>query len=328
MDRSIGVSGAEGFLNRSMSARAWALLLALSVIWGGSFIFNRFALNDFEPLTVVLSRVAIAALALHVLVKMRGLAMPADPYTWRSWLVMGLLNNVTPFTLIVWGQTQISSGLASILNATTPLFSVTLAHFLTADERLTMNRISGVLLGIAGVAVLVGVDALDDAGVGTWGKIACLGASLSYACAGIWSRRLRANPPPINATGQVTCSALVMLVLALPLEQPWETNSIAVSSVLALFGLGLLSTAIGYLIFFRLIALAGATNTLLVTLIIPASASILAWLLLDEGIAVADLAGMVLIGSGLLAIDGRVPGWIAARKVQFRRSSASVQSGD
>ncbi len=221
-------------MNRSMGPRSWALLLALSVIWGGSFIFNRYALNDFEPLTVVLSRVAIAALALHLVIRMRGMAMPTDWSTWRLWLVMGILNNAIPFTLIVWGQTRITSGLASILNATTPLFAVVLAHFLTSDERMTANRIAGVLLGIAGVMVLVGMDVLDSAGVGTWGKIACLGASISYAFAGIWGRKLRANPPLINAAGQVTCTSIVMVLIAVAVDKPWQVEDVAVSSVLAL----------------------------------------------------------------------------------------------
>ena len=305
-------------MNRSMSARSWALLLTLSVIWGGSFIFNRYALNDFEPLTVVLSRVVIAALALHLVIRMRGLGMPTDWTTWRLWLVMGILNNAIPFTLIVWGQTRITSGLASILNATTPLFAVVLAHFLTSDERMTANRVAGVLLGIVGVMVLVGMDVLDSAGVGTWGKVACLGASLSYAFAGIWGRKLRENPPLMNAAGQVTCTSIVMVLIALAVDKPWQVRDVAASSGLALLGLGLLSTAVGYMIFFRLLSSAGATNTLLVTLIIPVSALFMSWFLLDEHIRTDDVIGMVLIGAGLLAIDGRVWAMVKAKVVQSR----------
>lgn len=313
-------------MNPTLDARAWTLLLTLSGVWGGSFIFNRFALNDFEPLTVVMGRVAIAAVALHVVLRLRGINVPTSGREWSEWLVMGVLNNVIPFTLIVWGQTRISSGLASILNATTPLFAVTLAHFLSRDERITVNRFTGVLLGIAGVVALVGLDATGGSGGDTWGKIACLGASASYALAGLWGRRLGSNAPVLNATGQVTCSAAIMAVLALAIDRPWHMTNPAPSSLLAVLGLGILCTAVGYLLYFGLLARAGATNTLLVTLIIPVSALFLSWLLLDESVGPADLAGMTLIATGLLAIDGRLVTLIRARMVQSRASSASVRS--
>jgi drug/metabolite transporter (DMT)-like permease len=213
------------------------------------------------------------------------------------------------------------------LNATTPLFSVVLTHFLTTDDRMTVNRVAGVLLGILGVAVLVGLDVIGDAGGGTWGKVACLGASLTYALAGLWGRRLRSHPPLLNATGQVTSSAFVMSFLVIGIDQPWHLQSVSGVSIVALLALGVFSTAIGYMIFFKLLSMAGATNTLLVTLIIPASALVMGWLLLDETIGVADVVGMALIGSGLLAIDGRIPRRVRSLVVQSDPVSASVKSG-
>jgi drug/metabolite transporter (DMT)-like permease len=292
--------------NRPMSLVAWGMLIALSVLWGGSFIFNRWALDELEPFTVVAGRVILAAIALHVIVRVAGVSMPRDWTAWRPWLVMGIVNNVIPFSLILWGQTHIGSGLASILNATTPLFAVLIAHVATKDERLTANRLAGVLIGFAGVVVLIGKGAFEDFGGNVLAQLALLGASISYAVAGLWGRRLRANPPLANATGQVTCSALIMLVIAPLVDQPWEGGMIEGKTIGALLGLALLSTAIGYLLYFRILTTAGATNVLLVTLLIPVSALIMAAILLDEQIHAIDLAGMALIASGLLCIDGRV----------------------
>jgi drug/metabolite transporter (DMT)-like permease len=219
---------------------------------------------------------------------------------------MGVINNVIPFSLIVWGQTEIGAGLASILNATTPLFGVLIAHVATTDERLTANRLAGVLVGFAGVIVLIGTSASDDLGKNLLAQLALLGASVSYAVAGLWGRRLRGNPPLANATGQVTCSALIMLVLAPLVDGPWKYGALEGKTIAALLGLALLSTAVGYLLYFRILTTAGATNVLLVTLLIPVSAMIMGAVLLEEQIHSIDLLGMALIGAGLLCIDGRV----------------------
>jgi drug/metabolite transporter (DMT)-like permease len=292
--------------NRPMSLVAWVMLIALSVLWGGSFIFNQWALDELDPFAVVAGRVILAAIALQVIVRVAGVSMPRDWRAWRPWLVMGIINNVIPFSLIVWGQTEIGAGLASILNATTPLFAVLIAHVATTDERLTANRLAGVLVGFAGVIVLIGTSAFDDLSGNLLAQLALLGASVSYALAGLWGRRLRGNPPLANATGQVTCSALIMLVLAPIIDGPWKYGSLEGKTIAALLGLALLSTVVGYLLYFRILTSAGATNVLLVTLLIPVSAVVMGALLLDEQIGAVDLAGMTLIGAGLLCIDGRV----------------------
>jgi drug/metabolite transporter (DMT)-like permease len=254
---------------------------------------------------LVLFRVGLAAIALVVMVYATGYSLPRSAALWGAFLVMGVLNNLIPFSLIFWGQTRITGGLAAILNATTPLFTVVLAHFLTQDERLTPNRLAGVVLGIVGVIVMIGPDALRDLGLHLLAQIAVLGAALSYALAGIFGRRFRDVPPVVSAAGQVTATTVLMAPLVLLLDQPWPSLALSVQTWGAILGLALLSTAIGYLLYFRILASAGATNLLLVTFLIPVSAIVLGSSLLGEQLAGQHVAGMALVGLGLAAIDGR-----------------------
>jgi drug/metabolite transporter (DMT)-like permease len=293
-------------INRTMGRVEWLLLGLLSVLWGGSFFFGKYAVRELDPLTIVMGRVVLAALALNLIVRLAGHAMPVEPRRWGAFLTMGVFNNVVPFTLIFWGQTRIASGLASVLTAMTPLFAALLAHLFTDDERLTTNRLAGVLLGIAGAAVLIGSDALGNLGGSVIGQLAVLGAALSYAAVAIYGRRLRGTPPLVSATGQVTCSALLMVVIAPLVDRPWEAGMPSGRVILAVVALALLSTVVAYVIYFRLLASAGATNLLVVNFLIPPSAILLGLLFLDERLHTGDLLGMALIALGLLAIDGRV----------------------
>ena len=295
-------------INRTMGPFEWFLVLSLSVLWGGSFFFGEVALQEFRPFTVVLGRVGIAALALLILVRALGLRMPASISMWGAFFAMGAINNLIPFSLILWGQVQIASGLASILNATTPLFTVVLAHMLTVDERMTPGRIAGVLAGIAGVAVMIGVEVLNGLTANVTAQLLVLGGALSYAFAGIYGRRFRELPPLVTATGQVTASTVLILPVALLLDQPWHAAEVGLITWGALLGLALLSTALAYIIYFRILSTAGATNLLLVTFLIPVSAIILGSLVLDEQLAAKHFAGMALIGLGLALIDGRIFG--------------------
>ena len=290
---------------QTMGLSEWILLIVLLVLWGGSFFFIKIALKDLQPLTVVLSRVSIAAIALIILVFLKGKRMPVSPSLWREFLVMGTLNNLLPFCLIVWGETQIDSGLAAILNATTPVFTVILAHFLTQDERLTPNRIVGILSGLCGVVVLVGLEALHRIGMSSLGQVAILGAACSYGCAGIYGRRFKRLSPEVTAAGMLTGTAIMMLPLVLILDHPW-TLIPSSATWWAVLGLSLLSTAIAYLIYFQLLAVAGATNLLLVTFLIPVSALGLGVFILGEQLQWTEFVGMVLIFAGLAAIDGRL----------------------
>jgi drug/metabolite transporter (DMT)-like permease len=289
-----------------MGAVEWALLVSLGLLWGGSYFFGKVALAELPPFTVALARVGLAAVALLTLARGLGHAMPRTGETWRAFLVMGALNNVVPMSLILWSQTQITSGLASILNAATPLSTVVLAH-LVRDERLTAARTAGVLLGLLGVAVMVGPDALEGLGLHVAAELAALGATVSYACAGLFGRRFRGKPPLIVAAGQVSGSTVTLLPLALLVDQPWRLPPPGPATVGALIGLALVSTALAYVIYFRVLATAGPSNLLLVTFLIPVSAITLGTLVLGERLAPAHLAGMGLIGAGLAVIDGRLP---------------------
>jgi drug/metabolite transporter (DMT)-like permease len=289
-----------------MSATDWLLLVALSMLWGASFFFGKIALLELPPLTVALGRVAIAAAILVVLARITGTVLPADMAAWRPYLLMGLLNNVIPFGLIFWGQTHIPSGLAAILNATTPLFTVLVAHIATADEKLTAARVSGVIFGFCGVVVMIGPDMLRQLGAEIAAQLACLLAAISYAIAGVYGRRFRGEPPLRVAAGQLVASSIILAPLALVLDQPWTLPWPSASAWAALVALASLSTALGYLIYFRLLARAGATNVLLVTFLIPVSAILLGTLILGEQLAVRHIVGMIAIGIGLAAIDGRL----------------------
>jgi drug/metabolite transporter (DMT)-like permease len=291
-----------------MSLLDWSLLLTLSILWGGSFFFVGVAVKALPPFTIVLLRVAIAAAALHLVLRATRTAMPWDGSTWLAFFGMGLLNNAIPFSLIVWGQTHIASGLASILNATTPLFTVLVAHVLTPDERLSKGRIVGVLLGLAGVVALIGPQALTGLGQDVLAQLAVLGAALSYAFASIFGRRFKRMgvPPLATATGQVTASSALLFPVALFVDRPWTLTWPDLPVWSAILGLALLATALAYILFFRILASAGAVNLMLVTFLIPVSAILLGSAFLGERLAPMDFAGMALIGLGLAAIDGRL----------------------
>jgi drug/metabolite transporter (DMT)-like permease len=302
-------------ISRTMGLRDWGLVAALSVIWGGSFFFIGIAVKSLPPLTLVFLRVALAAVVLNLAVPAVGLRMPADRRTWSAFFAMGFLNNLLPFSLIVWGQTHIASGLASILNATTPVFTVIVAHFLTKDEKLTPNRILGVLIGLAGVGIIIGPDALKGLGVNVWAQTAVLGAAVCYSFAGIFGRRFRRMGvhPVVTAAGQVSASAVMLLPMALAVDHPWQLPVPGASVLAAVLGLAVLSTALAYIIFFRVLASAGATNIMLVTFLIPVSAILLGSVFLGEQLVGRQFLGMGLIGAGLAAIDGRLLGRIRLR---------------
>lgn len=293
-----------------MSARDWTLLLILSLLWGGSFFFTAVAVREIPPLTLVLCRVGIAAAALAVYLRVRGAALPLTGVTIRAFAGMGLLNNLIPFSLLFWAQTEITSGLASIVNATTPIFSMLVAHFMLVDERMAPNKVAGVLAGIAGVAVLIGGNALTGVDATTLGIVACLGAALSYGFASVFGRRFRSMgiPPDAGALGQLGATTVMMIPIALIVDQPWTLPMPGIAALLATLGLALAATALAYLIYFRLLATAGAVNAALVTLLIPPSAILLGTLILGEVLESRHLIGMALIGIGLVAVDGRMFG--------------------
>jgi drug/metabolite transporter (DMT)-like permease len=310
-------------VNHAMNRTEWAMLLALSVLWGGSFFFVGVVVTLLPPLTIVLLRVGLAAFFLNVFVYARGLRAPRDARLWRAFFGMGLLNNVAPFCLIVWGQGHIASGLAAILNATTPLATVVVAHFFTDDEKMSGLRMVGVICGVVGVAVMIGPDALHGFSANIIAEFAVLLAAISYACAGVYGRRFAriGVPPMLTATGQVTASTIVLAPIALLVDRPWTLASPSLGGWSAIIGLALFSTALAYVLYFRILATAGATNLLLVTFLVPVSAILFGAFLLGERLDPNRFVGMALIGLGLAAIDGRAFALGGFRRRAFHRGS-------
>lgn len=290
----------------AMGAREWLLLVALSVLWGGAFFFGKIAVAEWPPLAVVLVRVALAAAVLHVAVRALGLSMAVGRGIWLAFFGMGLLNNLIPFALIFWGQTQIASGLAAILNATTPVFGVIVAHLFGKNEKATGLKIGGVLAGLIGVAILMGPDAVGGLSGALLPQLACLGAALSYGFAGLYGRRFKELPPLVTATGQLSATTAMSLPLVLLLNPPWTLPAPSAAAVAALIGLAVLSTALAYVIFFQIMRRAGGTNAMLVTFLIPVSAILLGAGLLGEVLLPRHLLGMAAIFLGLALIDGRL----------------------
>lgn len=290
-----------------MTPGEWGLLLLLSGIWGGSYFFNAVALREIPVLTVVAARVTLAALILLVVLRVRGERLPREGSVWLAFCGMGLLNNVLPFSLIVGSQTHLASGVASILNAATPLFTVILANFLTADERLSGGKLVGVIVGLVGVAAMVGGEAMQNLGAHVGAQLMCVGAAISYAFAGIFGRRFKAMGvrPMTTATGQVIASSAMLLPVAMLVDRPWTMPVPSLQAISAIFGIAAFSTALAYVIYFRLLSSAGATNVQLVTFLVPVSAILLGTLFLGEVLLPRHFAGMALIGLGLAAIDGR-----------------------
>ena len=296
-----------------MRAADWLLLAVLSVLWGGSFFFVAVAAPQIPPLTLVLARTALAAALLLPVLWWRGLALPPlRAAAWRPFVMLALLNNVVPFTLIVIGQTRIASALASVLNAATPLFTLIVARVF-AGEALTPARLAGVVIGIAGVAVLMGADVLSADAASLIGMLCVLGGTVSYAFATLWMRDFKHTAPLVTATAQLACSAAMLLPVAALADGFWALPAPSLSAVLAVLGLAALSTALAYVVFFRISAAAGPTNVMLVTLLIPVSATVLGTLVLHESLAPHQVAGALVIASGLLVIDGRPLAWITRR---------------
>lgn len=291
----------------------WVRLLVLSILWGGSFFFVGVAVRDLPPFSIVFVRVALAALLLLPLIWHYRIEVPRTYAGWRPFIVMAFLNNVVPFSLLVSGQTMVTSGVASVMNAMTPVFTIlVLAAF--GEERLIARRVTGVLLGLMGVLILRGFEA-DFSSTQSIGILLCLAATVSFGFSALWAKRELTNVPPIAAaTFQLVCSAVMMFVLCLAIDRPWQLPMPSNATLLALVGLAALSTSLGFILFFQIIRGSGAGNVMLVTLLMPVTAITLGYFVLDEAVSAREVIGALVIASALVIMDGRLLARFAIRR--------------
>ena len=301
-------------INQRMGARDWAMLLLLSILWGGSFFFISVSVSELPPFTLVTMRVGLAAVTLWLVLLVSGYPIPKSPEVWRAFVMMGLLGNALPFSLIAWGQTHIGAGLASIINATTPIFTILIAGAFLSDEHITPRKMLGVTAGLAGVIVLIGPSALLELGTNTMAQLAVIGAAVSYSCATVFGRRFKAMgiSPLDTAVGQVTASTIILLPVVWFIDKPLQLANPSLQVWLSILALAIFSTAFAYILFFRILSSSGATNVVLVTFLAPVTASLLGWLMLDEQLQAKHFIGMACIGLGLAIIDGRL--WAKLRR--------------
>jgi drug/metabolite transporter (DMT)-like permease len=291
-----------------LDTTSWGLIAILSVLWGGAFFLIEVGLRSYPPNTLVFMRLALAVPPMFVVLKLSGGSLPNDLKSWLLLMIVGALNCALPFILFFWGQQYLDSGYASVLNATTPLWGVIVAHFMTSDEKATPTRIIGVVVGLAGILVMVGPDATKGFTTNLLAQLACLVSTISYSFAAIYGRRLSQTSmtPMVVATGQTAMAALFMLPVFLIVDQPWTMATPSLDSTLAGVTLALLSTALAYILYFRLIDGAGASNAQLVAFIMPVLAIILGIAFLGESLSNGQIAGALLIGIGLVILDGRL----------------------
>ena len=288
-----------------MAVADWIRIVILSLVWGGSFFFVEIMLDAMPPMTGVLGRLAVGLVGLLCLLKFFGHPLKELLLQWRPFAVIGLINNAIPFSLISFGQTEITGSLASIINASTPIMTALVAHQFTTDERLSMRKALGIGCGFFGVIVLFGPAAMEG-GASLIGMAAGLSATICYAFGSVYSKRLKSNPPMLNATGQVLYATFWMLPMVLLIDQPWTLDMPGVAPWLALISIGLLSTTLAFFIYFRVLQTAGASNVVLVTFLVPVSASALGIIFLGEELARQHIIAYLLIAAGLSVIDGRV----------------------
>lgn len=290
----------------SASTKDWAMIALLALIWGGSFLFGRILMLEWPPFTVVFLRVALAAATLWIFLLITGKRFPTDLSLICAVFVMGLINNVIPFSLILIGQQQIGSGLAAVVNAMTPIWTLIIANSFTSDEKFSRNKIFGIALGFLGVAVLIGSDLFQGLTASAWAQGAILGATLSYGFAGVFGKRFKTQDPIIISTGQLTASSVIIFPIMMATEGFFDISAPNMELIISTLGLAVLCTAFAYVLYFKILASAGATNVSLVTFLVPVSAILLGMIWLGETLTTSNITGMVLIIIGLIFVDGRL----------------------
>jgi drug/metabolite transporter (DMT)-like permease len=297
-----------------MSFRNFLILLILSLIWGASFLFIKVAVATIPPFSVAFGRTALAAMLLYLVLRSRGLRMPGWGPVWGTFLLMGFFNGAVPYTLITWAEIHIDSGLAAILNALMPLFTVLLAHLFTGDERLNWMKVVGIFLGFLGVVALIGPAALKGLGKHVLAQLAVMAAALCYAVAIIYGRRLREVTPLVSATGQLFCAAFLTLPMVLVFDAPWALAP-SIISVVALTCLSLLGTALAYLLYYYLLPRIGSTSLSLVTYLIPITGVFWGALLLGERLHWSAFLALGLILVSIAGVNNRLPKFSLTRKI-------------
>ncbi len=293
-------------VQKTISPQAWAALLLLSLIWGASFLSVRIALDEIGPLTAVAHRTGWAMLILWAYILIRRFALPRDLRIWGAFLVMGLLNNVIPFSLMAWGQLHIESGLTSILNAATAIFGVIAAAIFFADERLTARKVIGVALGFIGVSTAIGLEAFKDFDIRSLGQLAVVGGTISYALAGVWARKTIGHlAPQVAAAGMLTGASIVTIPAAWLIEGPISL-SLHPQTWAAIAYYAAVATAIAYMLYYRVLAMAGSGNLMLCTLIVAPVAIVLGAIVLGEALPLRAYTGFAMLAFGLLILDGRL----------------------
>ena len=284
---------------------SWIMLLCLSLLWSASVLFMKIAAEGLPILTLVLIRVGVAAVVLQVAVTLLRSPRPKGAPIHIRYALMGIFNNLLPSALIVYATIRIGAGAASILNATAPIFTLVIAHFATMDEKMTAPKLAGITLGFLGVVAMSAPGAMAGVGSEQVAILAMLAATFCYGLSAMIGRSFHGIPPLISAAYQLTASTLILAPIVLLIEPPWTLAAPSAEALTAALALALLSTALAYVLFFAVIARSGATNVMLVTLMIPVSGVFLAWLFLGEAFQMDEAAGMVLIALGLVVIDGR-----------------------
>ncbi|WP_299644536.1 DMT family transporter [uncultured Ruegeria sp.] len=288
---------------KHLSQRAWAELILLAIIWGASFVAIRIALDSIPVMTSVLHRTFWAMLVLWLVAWAKGLSLPRSPRIWGAFLIMGLLNNVIPFSLMAWGQLYIDSGLTAILNATTAIFGVLVAALFFKDERLTQARVTGVFLGFLGVSIIIGIQTFTSFSLQNTAQLAVLAGTLSYAFAAAWARyHLSDLHPVVAAAGMLTGSTLLILPLTL-MTDGVPTLALPVVTWAAIGYYAIVATAGAYLLYYRVLAMAGSGNLMLVTLVIPPVAIVLGAIVRNEALPSNAYFGFVILAMGLLVLN-------------------------
>lgn len=291
---------------RRMGWTEWGMLVLCAVLWGSAYVFNKIAIRELPHLTITLARLVIAAGFMQIVLRWAGLKLSRDPKIWGAFFIMTLLSNIGPYLLVLKGQMGTTSGLAAVLTATTPLFTILLAHWFTRDERLSANKVIGVLVGIAGVAIVVGAEAWNGLSGSVTAKLTLVAASLMYAVGSIYAKRFSAMPPLVIAASVMLSGAIVALPLALVFDRPWTLPVPSLDVIIAVLLTGVFGSALAAITYFRVFTVSGATNAMLVTLLLPVTPVIGGALYLGERLELREILGAVVIMLALAIIDGRI----------------------